>query len=292
MRAVVLRSLAVVGIGALVLAGVLYLASTVDGRPPAVLGIALTQALPDEPTRGLPTTSFEVTFTEPVDTESAIEAISIEPEVVGAVSWSGSVMIFTPDEPLALATPYTVRVEPVVEDLAGNRMTESPPAFGFETTGAPEVVETDPIDGASDVALEAPIAVRFSTLMDTASVEAALRLVPRFDHEVRWSGQLLEIVPAEPLRPATTYRVEIGDDAFDVSGVALSEPVRLGFETLSPGLDPALLVPSDGTDGVAPTSPIAVFFDRPIDAATISDAVLTISPARWLRISLSKPRRI
>jgi len=279
MRAVVLRSLTVIGIGALILAGVLYFASTVDGRPPTVVGIALTQPLPDEPTIGLPTTSLEITFAEPVETASATEALTIEPALDGSVSWSGSVMTFTPHEPLALATGYTVSVATGVVDLAGNRMTDAPPPFSFETTGPPEVVESEPADGASDVALGAPIAVRFSTLMDTASVEAALRLQPAFAHELRWSGQLLEIVPGEPLRPETDYRVEIGEDAFDVSGVALRGSVRISFRTLTPGLDLSLVVPSDGTDGIAPASPIAVFFDRPIEAASLSDELLTISPA-------------
>ena len=146
MRAVVLRSLAVIGIGGLVLGGILYVASTVDGRPPSVVGIALTQPLPDDPARGLPTTSLEITFTEPVDVASASDALSIEPTVEGAVSWSGSVMIFTPDAPLDLATGYTVSIATGIEDLAGNRMTQAPAAFRFETTGAPEVVETEPAE--------------------------------------------------------------------------------------------------------------------------------------------------
>ena len=277
MRGVVLRSVIVVGIGALLLSGLLYFASTVDGRPPSVVEVALTQTVPDEPTIGLPTTSLEITFTEPVVAASAVDALSIEPAVEGSVSWSGAVMIFTPREPLDLATAYTVTIAPGVEDAAGNRMTEAPPAFAFETTGPPAVVETDPADGAGDVPLEAPIGVRFSTLMDTASVEAALRLRPAFAHEVRWSGQLLEIVPTDPLHPDTEYSVEIGVDAFDVSGVALGAPVRIGFRTLEPGLELSMLVPSAGTDGIALTSPIAVFFDRPIDPGSLSD-VLSIEP--------------
>ena len=158
-------------------------------------------------------------------------------------------------------------------------MTDLPPPFAFSTTGPPEVVETEPADGSTDVALEAPITLRFSALMDTASVEAALRLRPSFAHEIRWSGQLLEIVPTEPLQPETDYRVEIGGDAFDVSGVALDTPASLSFTTLAPGLDLSLLVPSDGTDGIAQTSPIAVFFDRPIDPDSLSDDVLTLTPA-------------
>ncbi|MGQ0609223.1 MAG: Ig-like domain-containing protein [Chloroflexota bacterium] len=278
MRAVVLRSLAVVAIGAIVLAGVLYVASTVDGRPPSVVGIALTQPLPDEEGQGLPTTSLEVTFTELVDQGSAAAALSIEPDVDGSVSWSGSIMIFTPDEPLALATDYVVSIAPGVEDLVGNRMTEAPPAFGFETTGSPEVVETQPVDGATDVALDATIALRFSTLMDTASVEAALRLGPAFPHEVRWSGQLLEIVPTEPLRAETEYRIDIAEDAFDVSGVELSVPIQVAFRTLASELDVSVLVPTDESDGIGPTSPIAIFFDRAIDPASVSDELLTITP--------------
>ncbi|MEJ7803118.1 MAG: Ig-like domain-containing protein [Candidatus Limnocylindria bacterium] len=279
MRAVVLRSLAVVAIGALILSGVLYLASTVDGRAPSVLTIVLTQPLPDEPARGLTTTSLEVTFTEPVDETSAADALSIEPLVEGAVSWSGSVMIFTPREPLTLATGYLVTVGPGVTDHAGNRMSQAAPAFSFETTGPPEVIETLPADGASDVALDAPISVRFSTLMDTASVEAALRLRPIFPHELRWSGQLLEIVPIAPLRPEADYRIEIGEEASEISGVALEGPIQLNFQTIAGGLDVSLLVPARGTDGIAPTASIAVFFPRAIDPESLPDEPLIIVPA-------------
>ncbi|CAN5382630.1 hypothetical protein BH24CHL10_BH24CHL10_02940 [soil metagenome] len=278
MRAVVLRSIAVVGIGALILSGVLYLASTVDGRAPAVLSIALTQPLPDEPDRGLTTTSREITFTEPVDEASAGEALSVRPAVQGAVSWSGSVMIFTPREPLALATEYLVSVGPGVTDRAGNRMSQAALAFRFETTEPPEVVETLPLDGATEVALDAPLTVRFSTLMDTASVEAALRLRPMFAHELRWSGQLLEIVPTVPLRPGADYRIEIGQEASEISVVALGGPIRLSFRTIAGGLDVSVLIPADGTDGIAPTAPIAVFFPRAIDPDSLPDEPLIISP--------------
>ena len=75
MRAVVLRSLLVIGIGALILGGVLYVASTVDGRPPGVARIALTQPLPDAPTRALSTTSIEVAFSEAVEPGSEAAAL-------------------------------------------------------------------------------------------------------------------------------------------------------------------------------------------------------------------------
>ncbi|MBA2633935.1 MAG: Ig-like domain-containing protein [Chloroflexi bacterium] len=279
MRAVLLRSLVVVGIGGLILAGLLYVASTVDRRAPTVAGIALTQPVPDETSVALITTGLAVEFTEPVETASAPDALTIDPAVPGSVSWSGSTMIFTPREPLDVARSYTVTVGPGVRDLAGNPMTELPGPFTFETTGPPEVVETVPADGAEEVALGEPIAVTFSTLMDTASVEAALRLRPAFAHELRWSGRLLEIVPSEPLETDREYQVAIGEDAFDVSGVALDAPASVRFRTVSPGLQASVLIPADGADGIAPTSPIAIIFDRPVEPGSISaDGLLTITP--------------
>ncbi len=278
MRAVFLRSLLVVGIGGLVLAGVLYVASTVDARPPEVLSIALTQPLPDESGVGLPTTSLEITFSELIDTATATDAVRVEPAVEGSLSWTGSVAIFTPQEALDLETAYTVSVMPGLRDLAGNELAELPEPFMFETTGPPRLVETDPADGASDVALDAPISIRFSGLMDTASVEAALRLRPIFPHTLRWSGQELRIEPTESLAPEGEYRVEIGAEAIDVSGVALADPVGISFRTLTSGLDTAIVIPAHASDGIARTTRIAVAFDEPIDPDTVSSETLLITP--------------
>ncbi|HUF07304.1 MAG TPA: Ig-like domain-containing protein, partial [Candidatus Binatia bacterium] len=278
MRSIILRSLAVIGVGGLVLAGVLYVASTVDARPPEVLGIALTQPLTDDPERALITTSLEVVFSEPVDQESARKALRLDPAVDGAVSWSGSTLIFTPNSPLELETSYAVSVAAGVLDLAGNEMTEPPPVFEFETTGRPSLVEAAPEDGAVDVPLDAPLALTFSTLMDTASVEAALRLRPGFAHELHWSGERVEIVPDEPLRPGLDYELSVQGDAVDVAGVALGERIVLRFRTVEPGLVVEVSVPADGIDGVALTTSIAVIFDRPIDPGSVSDDLLTITP--------------
>ena len=279
MRAVLVRSLLVIGIGGLILGVLLYVASTVDSRAPTVADITLTQPLPDAPNVALITTGLAVEFTEPVEMASAPDAVAIDPPVPGSVSWSGSTMIFTPREPLDLATSYTVTIGEGIRDFAGNRMTDLPAPFTFETTGPPAVVDTIPVDGANDVAIDAPIAISFSTLMDTASVESALRLRPVFAHELRWSGLLLEIVPAEPLDPDREYEITIGDVASDVSGVALESPATISFITVSAGLQASVLLPVDGTDGIAPTSLIAIIFDRPVDPESVSSSeLLTITP--------------
>jgi Bacterial Ig-like domain/WD40-like Beta Propeller Repeat len=277
MRAVILRSVLVIAAGGLVLAGVLYVASTVDARPPEVLTIAVTQPVGGDAQVALITTSIEVAFSEPVD-ESAAAALSVEPDIDGATSWSGSTLIFTPDEALALEAEYAVSIDEGIRDRAGNEMSELPPPFTFRTAGRPTVVETEPVDGAADVATDAPLSIRFSSLMDTASVEVGLRFEPAFAYELRWSGELLEIIPSQALRPDREYELLVDGGAADVAGVALGEPVTVRFRTIAPGVAIETLIPADEVDGISPMSPIAVVFDRPIDPESVDGDALTITP--------------
>ena len=278
MRAVLLRSLLVIGVGGLVLAGLLYVASTVDARPPVVLSIAVTQPVAGDPNLALITTSIEVAFSEPVEADGAAGAVRLAPSVPGTASWSGSTLIFTPADALELSTAYEVTVAPGVRDLAGNEMREAPSPFTFETAGRPRIVATDPADGATDVPVEQTIGITFSSLMDTAVVEEELRVRPMIEYDLRWSGEQLEIVPAEPLRPDTAYEVTVSGDATDAAGVAIEEPFAITFSTVEPGLRADRLVPADGVDGIAPATVIAVVFDRPLDPDSVDGGALQITP--------------
>jgi hypothetical protein len=278
MRGVVLRSLAVIIVGGVILAGVLYLASTVDARPPEVVSIAITQPVADDPQLALINTSIEIAFTEPVEPQSAADALSIEPAAEGTTSWSGSTLIFTPADPLELETEYVVTVDASVRDLNDNEMEEAPPPFTFATAGRPALLESEPADGTEAVPLDAVVRLAFSTLMDTAAVEESLRIEPAFAAELRWSGEVLEIVPNAPLEADTEYTVAVGPDAADVAGVALGEEAAVTFRTIASGLEVAALVPADGVDGIALETAIAIVFDRPIDPTTLDPALLTMEP--------------
>ncbi|HET8587868.1 MAG TPA: Ig-like domain-containing protein [Candidatus Limnocylindria bacterium] len=274
-----LRTVAVFVVGAAILTGILYYASTVDSRPPTVSGITLTQHLSTDDSVALTTSSLDVNFSEPVDAGSAEAAFRVEPRVRGAFSWSGSTMIFTPSDPLPLSTQYRASVGPGVRDRAGNVMDAASQVFDFTTVGRPRVVASEPAADAADVPLDAPVVLTFSTLMDTASVTDHLSVTPRFDFRLRWSGEQLSIVPSRPLEGARGYVVRIDAAAEDVGGATLSSPYILRFVTVATGLEPGTLVPADGSQGIAVTSPIAVFFDRPLDPASVSNDLFTFTPA-------------
>lgn len=273
-----LRWFAVIALGIALLAVVLYLASTVDGRPPAVGEYRLTQSLSTDASVALTTTSIEVEFSEEVDHEAAQRAFSIRPDVSGAFSWSGSTMIFTPDVSLPLETAFSVAIETGIPDLAGNRMTDPAAGFDFRTVGPPRVIGVDPPDGSVDVALEAPILVTFSTLMDTTTAEAAISLQPAVPLELSWRQEVLEITPLEPLAPDRRYELTVDTDATDQGGTPLAERSSSSFTTVAAGFVVDRVVPADAIEGVAVGTSIAAELDGEIDPASVSDDSLRITP--------------
>jgi hypothetical protein len=277
-RAVPLRTVAVLAIGLAVLGAILYYASTVDGRGPTVVGISLTQHLTGDTKQALTTSSIEVDFSEAVRHASAQGAFSISPAVDGAFSWSASSMTFTPADRLPLRTAFAVTVGRGVRDEAGNPLSGAPKTFGFTTVGNPSVVASDPADGDEGVALDAPLVVDFSTLMDTASVEAAIEVAPGAQVSLRWSRERLTVVPTTPWQPNGIYSLTIGVGARDQAGTPLERPFRLTFRTVTSGLRVLSIVPADGVAGAAVTTPIAVVFDQALDPGSVQDDLLTITP--------------
>jgi hypothetical protein len=261
-RRVVVRSLAVLLVGLAALAGILYYASTVDGRAPLVERIALTQHLSTDESVALTTTSIEVTFSEVVDHATAEVAFRIDPEVAGAFSWSGAVVVFTPAERLPLETEFSVRVDPGVRDEAGNEMADGSSALAFTTVGHPGIASSQPAQGEAGVALEEPLVLTFTTLMDTASVESALQIIPGLAYEASWSGEELTLTPTHPLQEDRAYTLRIGTDARDAEGIPLGEPYELRFTTARTSLQVETLFPADETVGISPSTPVAMVFDR------------------------------
>jgi hypothetical protein len=277
-RRVIVRSLIVLVVGAAVLAPILYYASTVDVRPPQVNHFVLTQHLPGDDNVALTTASLEVVFSEPVDHADAQTSFAIAPQVRGTFSWTGLTMVFTPADRLPLETSFSVSLRAGITDASGNRMSSAGP-YAFRTVGGPTVVDTQPADAAQGVALDASIQLTFSTLMDTLSVQRALQVVPHIGVSLHWNGDELTIKPVDRLQPGRTYIVTLGSEALDTAGSALKDPLRLTFTTITPSLSTNTIVPADGSQGIAVTSPIAVTFDRAIDPGTVNDGALTISPA-------------
>ena len=270
--------MAVLGIGFAVLGGILYYASTVDARGPTVVAFSLTQHLSSDAEQALTTTSVEIDFSEPVEQASAEAAFTITPATDGAFSWSATSLTFTPASRLPLRTEFEVSIGSGVKDRAGNEMTSAPRQFRFTTVGNPMVVASEPVDATADVALDAPIRVDFSTLMDTASVGAALEVAPAADVALRWSRERLTVAPLDRWEPNRSYSLTIGVVARDQAGTPLEHQFRLTFRTVAAGLTVEAIVPADGVSGISVTTSIALIFKQALDPKSVSSDLLSISP--------------
>jgi hypothetical protein len=102
----------------------------------------------------------------------------------------------------------------------------------------PRVVRTSPVQGRTDVAINATIAVIFSEPVDIATVNpTTLRLLKDGQpvagtlRPLAGSSVGVEFVPAAPLAPTTGYTLAVGDGIADLTGDRLDEPVATDFVT-------------------------------------------------------------
>ncbi len=271
-----LISLVSVSVALAGLAFVLVNATTVDRRPPTVKAITLSAPAGDD-RLAQTLTAIDIEFSEPVRTATAEARFRIAPVVDGAFTWSGSTAIFTPSRKLPSNTTFTIWIDPGVQDLEGNADPTGLEAWRFRTVGPPVVLRTIPTDGATGAPLSGSIELVFDRLMDTASVEAAIRMDPPASTKAIWRGSLLTIEFETELRPSTTYSLSVGADAADTGGSTLGVPFTTRFVTAGSGLEIVAVVPAAGVAGIGIDTPIAILFNAPIAGETAGTA-LQITP--------------
>ncbi len=269
--------IAIVAIVALAL--VLYNATLVDRRPPAVSRVSLSATAGGDDRLAQTLTAIDLTFSEPVDRSSVEQRFRIEPYVGGTFTWDGSTTaIFTPAKKLPPATEFTIGVGAGFTDVEGNPAPDGSEPFAFRTVGPPAVVSVTPETGSIGVPTDATVRLRFDRLMDTASVDDATSVQPATRYQASWTGPDLTITFQAPLAFGTPYTVTVGSAAADTDGSHLAAPFAATFTTVAAGLGIEALVPGDGVAGIGIRTPIAVMFDGPIDPTSVADAI-RITPA-------------
>ncbi len=272
-----LISLGSVVLAVVALALVLYNATLVDRRAPTITGVALSAPSGGDPGLAQTITAIDVEFSEAVVRASVEQRFQIEPAVAGTFSWDGTTLIFSPQTKLPQDTAFVVSIEAGFQDTAGNVAATGLDGWAFRTIGLPQVVSTEPADGASGVARDGAIVIIFDRLMDTSAVEGAVTLEPAAGLRAAWNGQALTLTPEEPLDYGTDYTLTVGTAASDTDGNALQVPFEASFTTVAAGLGVRSAIPADGVAGVGVRTAIAIVFDGPVEPATVEGA-LQITP--------------
>ncbi len=157
----------------------------------------------------------------------------------------------------------------------------------------PEVVETHPADGASDiqVAFEIPIMIRFNKKMRPGSVREAITISPEVDFTV-FAGKEHESTDFDLARISidgssqqtlvrydTLHRVRIRAGAEDYEGLRMREPYEFTFRTATPGIWETYPAQGDSQMLLTPTHSVVIRFNGRIDPESIGRRDVRIRPS-------------
>ena len=177
--------------------------------------------------------------------------------VLGFIDYAGVEGSFTPNTPLLPGTLYTATVTTGAKDLEGNALAAD---YTWEFTtevveppAVPEVINTDPVDDAINVALDKVVTATFSITMDPATINAstftlANGLIP-VTGSISYTGVVGAFTPSTPLLPGTLYTATVTTGAKDPDGNALAADTVWSFTTTSPIVQFNVGLSSDPIDG-------------------------------------------
>jgi len=174
--------------------------------------------------------------------------------VTGSINYSGVVATFTPDTPLSFGTLYTATITDGAKDVEGNALAADY-TWEFTTVEAPVqpvVINTDPEDEATGVALDKVISATFSKIMDAATINAFSFIVMNglipVTGSINYSGVEATFTPNTPLLPGTSYTATITTGAEDLGGNAMAANYEWSFTT-SAAIQWTVELSSDPTEG-------------------------------------------
>ena len=154
--------------------------------------------------------------------------------VIGTVAYSGVTATFTPTVALAANTTYTGTITKGSKDPAGNALGEDY-IWSFTTGSAPQVISTDPVNLATNVASGKIITATFNRIMDPLSVNLTTFLLKQgttpVAGTVSYSGVTATFTPTVALSSNAVFTATINTGAKDASGMRLASDYSWSFTT-------------------------------------------------------------
>ena len=210
-------------------------------------------------------------------------------------------VLIVPHSPLPEATLMTIKVEGV-EDLAGNTVVVHTTQFTTAATPdvtAPQVVRTNPFNGASEVPVNSVITLESNEALDPVSINSNTFIVRdnvTFQNlagtvALSMNGRTLTFVPTTPLAVGRNHSVFFAFQGIQdlagnfLSGSNFSFTTSFAADVIGPQVTG--LSPADGLTQVPINAQVVVTFNEPIqtqsvDAVTLMAGVIPIAVTTML----------
>jgi len=200
--------------------------------------------------------------------------------VAGTVSYTGTTATFTPTAILANGTLFTATITTGTKDPAGVPLAANF-VWTFTTVAPPAVVSTVPMNGATNVAVNAAITATFSEVMNAATINGTTFTVTgpgatSVAGTVSYTGTTATFTPTAILANGTLFTATITTGAKDPAGVPLVANFVWTFTTAAPPIVVST-VPVNGATNVAVNTAISATFSEVMNAATINGTTFTVT---------------
>jgi hypothetical protein len=215
------------------------------GVCPEVVSTNPANNAPDVPLNQIITATFNEEMNPVTITQASFTLQQGTTSVAGTVSYTGTTASFTPSSALTPNTTYTGTVTESVKDLMGNALqTDYVWTFVTGPPPPPTVISTDPLNLATNVAVNQVISATFSEAMDPLTITTSsftLRVgTTLVSGAVNYSGTTATFTPASDLVPGT-YTARITTAAENLAGIPLENDYVWTFSTNAtlgtPGVD-------------------------------------------------------
>jgi hypothetical protein len=159
--------------------------------------------------------------------------------IVGIVTYSGNTAFFNPGANLTAGEVYTATISNNVKNVAGTPMTNNY-VWTFTTVTAlpPTVVATDPVNNATNVALNKTISATFSVPMDPSTINSSTFTLMRGSTSVvgivTYSGNTAFFNPTVNLTAGEVYTATISNNVKNVAGTPMTNNYVWTFTTTMP----------------------------------------------------------
>ncbi len=272
----VVRTLGLLGVALLAAMG------TAWGAGAQTASVAAPRVIVTEPARGAELAvdgTVALTFDRAMDKSAVVASLSVLPSVDGTWEWvSDTTIRFNPARPWLRDAVYAVTVGTAARDRDGIAL-DDPFVLRLHTVGFLAVTQVVPVDGASDIAVDAAVTVLFNRPVVSLSSISAPGTEPQpaplsFEPNVEGTGEWLNtsvyvFTPSTPLRGGTRYTVTARAGLTDTTGGLLPIDAVWSFTTQRPQL--VWTSPRDNEELVSLTAPIRLTFNMPMDAASAAE---------------------
>ena len=229
---------------------------------------------------------ISATFSEAMDlltiTTSTFTLMNGPIPVPGAVTYSGTTATFTPTSVLLLGKTYTATIKTGAKSIPGVPLANNY-IWTFSTGAviAPTVIVTDPLNLATNVALNKVISATFSVAMDPLTVTTTtfklMDGITPVSGAVTYSGTTASFTPTSALSSGKTYTATITTGVKNVPGTAMASNYVWAFST-GAVVAPTVIAtdPLDLATNVPLNQAVSATFSTPMDPLTITTATFTL----------------